>query len=266
MRQRNRSFIQIPRSQPFRRVIDRIRRSHFSRLLLMGLLIWCTCFAVSRSADETGNSADQKDISPYRKEIDRFVRLAKEGRINKVSVCYTRWRVQRSIRIHEQALLNSYVKDWEIIAHNRNASNIAKELADTLERWPLTKMSDAHEKYKFGREDITWSELDFGLVAEFFSEGKKVLRIGVSKYPPAISLDGELFFAYPPILVYELASLLPIKAFQDMFSYTIGEWALPPYGKTAGGLRLMPSRNDPNESLLERFMQRVKEESTKKDK
>ncbi|TKJ35703.1 MAG: hypothetical protein CEE38_13920 [Planctomycetes bacterium B3_Pla] len=179
-----------------------------------------------------------------------------------------RWEVQSSVRYSERDLLNSAFPDWEIVAHREAASDIAVKLADTLEKYPLMKLSDALEKYEFGRKDIAGSELDFGLVAVFFSQGKKVLRIGVSKYPPAISVNGALFFAEPPV-VYKLAALLPLEAYQGMFFYSIVEWALPPYGETAGGLRLMPSRKDPNDlydSLLEWINQRVEEESANKGK
>ena len=264
---RNRSLVQISRSRTFGRILDHIRSAYFPRLLLIGLLIFCACFTVSRSANKTANSTDQKDNSPFRTATDRFVRLAKKGRIDKVSVSYMRWELEKSVRYAEWHLMNSPSLDWEIVARNETASDIAVEIADTLEKRPLIKLADALEKYKLGRKGIEDFELDFGLVAVFYAQGKQVLRIGVSKYPPAISINGELFFASSFSLVYELASLLPYKAFRGLFSYTIFSWAIPPYGETSNGLRTMPYKSDPNdfsESLLIWIDQKAKEESTNK--
>lgn len=225
MRHRSRPWMQIHGSRPFRNLLGRIHSTHFLRLLLMGLLVSCVCFAASDPAEQTADSADQKDDISVLAALDTFGRLARAGRIDKVSVRYARWEVQHSFRISERDLMASdYPLDWEIIAYRKMATEVAVKLADAL------------DKCQLDRKDVAASELDFGLGAVFCVGGKQVLSIGVSKYPPAISVNGELFCA-SPYIVYPLTTLMPLDAHRGMFFYTIDEWAYPPYKEMIGGFR-----------------------------
>jgi hypothetical protein len=224
----------------FRATPAGIHNAHPFRPLLIGLLASCACFATSDRTNETGGLANQEESISVRAVVDTFCRLARAGQIDRVSVKYAPWEVERSCRIRERDLLTGshYAVDWEITAHREMAAEAAMKLADALDK----------QRRRLKKKDIAASELDFGLAAVFYAHEKQVLCLSVSKYPPAISINGE-FIAANPYLVYPLTGLIPVDAHRGMFFYVLDEWASPPYKETIDGFRRIPGGPDPNTTL-----------------
>lgn len=193
----------------------RICENWFMCVLFVGMLV---CFTGScRIREQLDDKVPQTQIeaaSIYPSEaVTTFIRRAQASDIDKVSLSYERWEIMYSHGRASERDLMVDPRGFRLTLRDDEARMAALELANAL----------AERKLK--RSNTSRSELDFGLGAVFYSQGRPVLSLCVSKSLPAISINGDLFDPHPHV-VYPLMALLPSEARRSMTLYLLYSWGL----------------------------------------
>lgn len=204
--------------------IAKLLVSCFVSLALLSYVSYAASNRTSRVGRSSSSLYHNQSMEPPL-PVRRFVEFAREHKIDKVELRYVRWDLEYSNRLSEHDLM-TFPPDCAVDAGRYVADQVS------------VRLTEAFSHARLEKKEIARSELDFGLAATFYGGENELLRICVSKYPPAVSINGEIFAA-PSRVVHALTALLPAVAREGMFLYTIDEWATPPYKETIGGMRRM---------------------------
>lgn len=208
------------------------------------LVLLASYHALGRPGSTTSCVASRKKQAHPPEAVRRFIQSARSDEIERVSVQYERWDLECSRRMRECDLTRGAFRGCELVIREAAAQAAAFKLVDAFSEVTLTK------------SNVPVSKLHFRLAVLFYKGETEVLRLSVSRYPPALSINGQLFEAHPR-LVYPLMRLLPSKAQERMILFLLDEWSTPPHKETVGGMRATGQESDVAELSLKTLAKRL---------